>query len=385
MSFPEPCLMYNKETFSQEHELGLRKFHLSPGAEPIEARMGREETWVRERQEKQHGDTIRNLVSLGSGQVTWDVNDAAEKLLERDYPEVASITATDPRTGLTGQNYIPDTFLSKCAPAVDAAAYTARMEEVKQELEPDVTKQKKALKDHQYSDFSNQLDGELTEKVFYNGAKRHFKQTKEEITLIHGAKLIMACQTSIQGDKFAEKDIIIINNTLQYVMNVEIKHNIDKKTVKLHAKSGVKQITEAKKEIQDYFGKELNQDWMFIGAMYGSSRVEGKNGFNVCRLCEDFVMVGPSEISAKLTKITERVRNSRNSSPVPSPMVYRTMTKYLLYCIHASPAAPVRGNLTRMVAKKVQEEQGSSKNIAFWARSLYTPTQHSLIRSEGLR
>ena len=78
--------MYNRETLSQEHELGLRKFQLSPGAEPIEARMKREESWVRERQDKQHGDTIRNLVSLGSGQVTWDVNDAAEALLLRDYP-----------------------------------------------------------------------------------------------------------------------------------------------------------------------------------------------------------------------------------------------------------------------------------------------------------
>ena len=110
-----------------------------------------------------------------------------------------------------------------------------------------------------------------------------------------------------------------------------------------------------------------------------------RNGFSLCQGCQDFVMVGPAEISAKLTKITERVRNSRSSIPVPSPMVYRTMTKYLLYCIHASPAAPVRGKLTRMVAKKVQEEQGDFKNIAFWARSVYTPTQHSLIRSEGLR
>ena len=279
MSLPEPCLMFNKETLSQEHELGLRQFQLSPGAEPIEARMGREESWVRERQEKQHGDTIRTLVSLGSGQVTWDVNDAAEKLLERDYPEVASITATDPRTGQTGQNYIPNTFLSKCAPAVDAAAYPARMEEVKQELEPDVTKQKKALKDHQYRDLTNQLDGELAEKVFYDEAKKHFKKTQEEITLIHGAKMIMSIQTSTQGDKYSEKDICIINKTLQYVMSLEVKHTLDKKTVKLHAKSGVKQITEAKKHLESFFGKEINADWIFIGAMYGSSRIEGKNGF----------------------------------------------------------------------------------------------------------
>jgi len=40
---------------------------------------------------------------------------------------------------------------------VDTATFPARMEEVKQELESNVTKQKQALKDQQYQDLTSTL------------------------------------------------------------------------------------------------------------------------------------------------------------------------------------------------------------------------------------
>ena len=94
-SRPTPCLMYNLGTRDSEHELGLRTFQLNPGGESIEQRMAREEGEVRARQEKQHGKIIRTLNNMGNGQVAWDVEDAAEKLLTRDFPEVAKITDTE--------------------------------------------------------------------------------------------------------------------------------------------------------------------------------------------------------------------------------------------------------------------------------------------------
>ena len=372
--------MYNSVTRDPEHELGLRTFQLNPGGQSIHQRMTGDEKEVRERQEKQHGKTIRTLINLGNGQVAWDVDNAAEQLLIRDFPEMAKITDRDSRSGLTGQNYVPNIFISKCAPAVDTAEYPAKRRKVEAEL----GQVGETLRARGYKDFTNQLEGEQVEKMFYEKAKEHFQQKGEEITLIHGAKMIMSQSSSSSLEEFSEKDFYIINKTLQYIMNLEVKSNLDAKTVRTNGKSALKQITDAKKHFEKYFGRELNGDWTFIGAIYGSTRT-GKKGFSVCSSCLDFLIVGPDEISPKLTKISERVRTRRRDKMCPSPLVYRTLTKHLFYCLHATPGALVPCRLTKEVAKKVQEEQGSASNVAFWSSSLYTPNQHSMVMSRGLR
>ena len=374
--------MYNSVTREPEHELGLRTFQLNPGGEAIEQRMAREERQVRERQEKQHGQTIRTLTNLGNGQVVWDVEDAAERLLTRDFPEIARMTDVDPRSGLTGQHYVPNTFLSKCAPVVDMAEYPAKRRKVEAEL----GQEGHTLRERGYKDFTNQLEGEKAEKMVYDKAKEHFQKTQEEMTFIHGAKLIMSTRTNTAPlEEFSEKDIYMINNTFQYILSMEIKSNLNVKTVRKNSKSALKQIAEAKKHVEEFFGKELDSDWTFIGAIYGSTRTTGKNGFKVCTECEDFLMVGPDEISPKLAKITDRMKTRRSSWRCPSPLVYRSLTKHLLYCLHASPGAPVPSRITKEVARKVQEEQGSATNVVFWSTSLYTPDQHSMVVSRGLR
>ena len=63
--------------------VGLSSFLVDPGAEPVDARMRREEDRVRGRQQDQHADTAYNMAN---GQLTADVVDASEQLLVRGLP-----------------------------------------------------------------------------------------------------------------------------------------------------------------------------------------------------------------------------------------------------------------------------------------------------------
>ena len=67
-------------------------------------------------------------------------------------------------------------------------------------------------------------------------------------------------------------------------------------------------------------------------------------------------------------------------NPVPSPMVFRTLVKYILFCASASPA-PVTSNMGARVAENV-EKAGTAENIALW--SFWTPEQKSLMCANNL-
>ena len=98
-----------------------------------------------------------------------------------------------------------------------------------------------------------------------------------------------------------------------------------------------------------------------------------------CTPCSDFIMVQRKEVQQKIEKMIGMLMESR-PNPVPSPMVFRTLVKYILFCASASPA-PVTSNLGARVAENVEKAR-TAENIALW--SFWTPEQNSLMCADNL-
>ena len=115
--------------------------------------------------------------------------------------------------------------------------------------------------------------------------------------------------------------------------------------------------------------------------VFGEIKAAGKKGFSVCSKCADYVVLSDESIIPKLTLLDQEMKQ-RLTSFTPTPMVYRNLVKYLLFCIHANPGPILKSNELQKTEQLVQEA-GRAENNARW--SCWTLGQNSLMRSLGLR
>ena len=172
-----------------------------------------------------------------------------------------------------------------------------------------------------------------------------------------------------------EKDFLLINETLHYITSLEVKTDLHKSSVR----NAINQTTKTKEEMERFFGRELNSEWKMIQMVYGDTQASGKKGFSVCSLCNEFVLVGEDSIIPKMTQLDKKMKLRQFSL---TPMVYRTLVKYLLFCIHASPGPIVKSKEVQKV-EELMHEAGRAENIALW--SCWTLGQNSLMRRQGLK
>jgi hypothetical protein len=383
---------------SNGFKLGIHSFKLNPGGESIEDKLklpssGKQKTKkemknesqdekdkkkglrkIAENQEKFYNKPLQKVFNMGGGYQQWDVTAAAEMFLKRDYPDIAKISETDGQAGQTGQVFLPQTWLSGVPAVVDMTNWKN-----KEPLLDNMTLDKK---EEMKSDFIK-TKGEPAEKCVYEKLSQYFKDKKEEVVLIHSAKILEPDLSKRKGD--FEKDFIVINKSKQYFLNVEVKtslsqqkHQQGKSTIyKSTIDSSLEQVEGSKRLLEDYFGADLTQDWKFIGAVYTES-LKLQSSVN-CSECNSFIIVGQASIIPQMEAIMKELEKIRPTC-TPSPMVYRTVVKHLLFSAHASPA-PVTSNMGSRVLKNV-EEAGTAENVALW--SLWTPAQRSLTEATDL-
>ena len=83
--------------------------------------------------------------------------------------------------------------------------------------------------------------------------------------------------------------------------------------------------------------------------------------FTECKHCFDFIAKGEPELSEKLEKMEERLRNPKTKK---YPEDLKTLCKYLLFCA-PNVAMPIGGNMVTAVQKAINEA-GSAENIKVW-------------------
>ena len=70
------------------------------------------------------------LINVANGVILEDVESAVEKFFTRDYPEIALISVTDPRTGQIGAYLVPESWLSIAPRLVDPDTASTKLADV---------------------------------------------------------------------------------------------------------------------------------------------------------------------------------------------------------------------------------------------------------------
>ena len=70
------------------------------------------------------------LINVANGVILEDVESAVEKFFTRDYPEIALISVTDPRTGQIGAYLVPESWLSIAPRLVDHKTASTKLADV---------------------------------------------------------------------------------------------------------------------------------------------------------------------------------------------------------------------------------------------------------------
>ena len=76
----------------------------------------------------------KKIYNLGHGKTTLDVNEAKDRLLQRDFPHVAKlekISEEDFKQGMIGVNYLPEVNLSQIPEVAEPAAMSDSIERIK--------------------------------------------------------------------------------------------------------------------------------------------------------------------------------------------------------------------------------------------------------------
>ena len=147
------------------------------------------------------------------------------------------------------------------------------------------------------------IKGEALEKTVYEALKSFFKQPENEnheVLVLHGYEIMDLSMKKGQKEfGRREKDFLIVNLTLGYIMNIEAKSSLTKPNLN----DAKKQLENTKKMFEKWFGLDLNPGWQFISGVY----CEKESGN--CEKCKtDFIFTSSEDLSTKLEKIHENLR-----------------------------------------------------------------------------
>ena len=160
-------------------------------------------------------------------------------------------------------------------------------------------------------------------------------------------------------------------------MNMEVKNTLSNEI----GQDGLSPIQSAREQLQgckqyleEWFGADLSPKWRFIGAVFSTSQNEE---VNFCDDCQDFIIVGPSQLPAKMDLMVERLRNAHPLTFQKSPEEFKMLVTYTLYCTSVVEL-PLRGNYPTLVHKAIQKA-GSAENIKVWC--FPTPQQRMVLNN----
>ena len=241
---------------------------------------------------------IRKNISyyLGNAEQTFKLSEAATKLFNRDYEGKKQI-------------FVPEIFLTK-HPGMIFTEKTVLDEKL---TNPNLTKEEVGKLRCQ----ANTVSGESLEKNVFDSLKEYFNNhSDQEVLVLHGyevmeldtLKSLDRCGKMRQQIQKKEKDFIIINKTLGYILAIEAKTTLDPKSIK---KSRI-QLENTKSLLEKWFGADLKHSWHFFSAIYCE---KGDKYSKLCGKCNwDYIFTGSKDLLAKLENIQSICESSKKVS-----------------------------------------------------------------------
>ena len=196
-------------------------------------------------------ERIRKNISyfLGNAIEHTLLSKAAETLFNRDYKNNKQI-------------FVPECFLTK-----DPTMIEKKKEKLEKLLaERTTTGNLTPEEAKKWRCKIKTLEGEAVEKTVYDTLKSFYKlNSDQEVLVLHGYEIMdLEMPYGKKEIPHGEKDFIIVNFTVGYIMNIEVKSSLNGKSLK----DAKRQLEETKKLFEKWFGADLNSNWVFISAIY---------------------------------------------------------------------------------------------------------------------
>ena len=284
---------------------------------------------------------------------------AADTLFERDYKNKKQI-------------FVPEVFFSK-----DPSMIYHEKQKLEKLLasrkdddmtEEDVKKWRCRL---------NTIEGEKIEKNLYDTLKRYFlSHPDQQVLVLHGFEILdlFASENNKKVIQHWENDVIVVNLTYGYILNIEAKSSLNGKSL-LKAKE---QLENTRKILEKWFGADLKPGWRFISAIYCER--DDKTNKN-CKEKMDFIFTSEEDLIVKLENIHKECQKSFKLDHVEANELdyksFELLAKYLLFFATRGPA-PLSSSIDMRI-KEGLEKCGCAKNIVFWN---WTPLQKSLLDAD---
>ena len=271
--------------------IGVKEINRRPGEPKLKDWIDDEENEIRQPIQNRIKKNITYY--LGNAIETASIRKAAETLFNRDYKGKKQI-------------FVPEVFLTK-----DPSLIYHEKQELEKLLAARVADE--TINDKMKEKWRcrmKTIEGEVLEKDVYDTLKKYFKSHPEqEVLVLHGYEILDldAPENPKKPIPHWEKDFIIINVTYGYVLNIEAKQTLNKKSMK----SAKKQLENTKQIIEKWFGADLKPGWVFISAVYCE---KGDVWNNCCEDCDmNFVFSGTEDLVMKIEKINkDRKSDSRS-------------------------------------------------------------------------
>ena len=293
-------------------------------------------------------------MTFGLGLVATTVLEAANLLLQRDYPSIVNFG--NEKSNSFGTIMVPQIALPGVPKIFDVDQTRDAIEKLNEAGDKKTANKLKG-------DIARQ-QGDLCEMNLVEALKQHYEG--RNVIVINGLKMLKLDGKPGQDEQ--EIDIIIVDYDLQILWNIESKKKLDFVRMKNSSAWKAKlQLQKGKEVIQDWFDTELDGDWKFGSALYTE---DPSNEINNCDFCSIFIGFGARDLIAKLQVIEENLKLVIPSTKHKEDLL--NLAKFMLYCCPKSPL-PTTGNLSLKI-KQAIDLQGSAENILVH----FFPTQQQL-------
>ena len=181
----------------------------------------------------------------------------------------------------------------------------------------------------------------------------------------------------------SEKDFIIVNYTLRYIMVVEVKWRLTTET-RMRTSSVQKsseQIIGALKVLRSWFQSDTDEFWYFVPLVYCVEMDENVTEGLKDKMPFVYCKSQNQPISAKFKELLGILEETRSTTKfLPNPKSFKTLAHFLIFGVSRFEL-PVKGSLFQKI-KDLREKAGLYENILLWG--FWNPTQQAIMNCDNL-
>ena len=197
------------------------------------------------------------LLGNGRDQVLT-IPEIVEELMPRNYPEIVDFDGTEKLV-----TFVPEWYLTK-APKLADSSRGPQLQDYSEQMANECPERRRYFEDMKkfFMGGRRTHHGELPERELYDALQAYFKSKNESVAVFHGIDIL---KMNLDRFKVNEKDFVILNASRRCIIVVEVKRtlgagdSIDK---------SIQQLTEAKKDLEAWFGTEGLEHWTYVPMIY---------------------------------------------------------------------------------------------------------------------